>query len=569
MEKEHRLPEQERPWLAHYDPGVPHSIIYPEIPIPEMLARTAALHPARPATRFYGAGLSYSRIAELVDRFAGALHDLGVRQGDRVAIMLPNMPQFLIAFYATLRLGAVAVPTNPLYKERELSFQLADSGAETLIVLDRLYSTARRALPVTSVRRVICAGVQDFLPRAKATLYPLKARHDGVPLPRLRGANVHLMNELLKRARWDEPTVAAPADLAVLQYTGGTTGEPKAAMLTHRNLVANAMQVWHWRTAAETRSPIATLCVTPFFHVYGLTVGMNSSIYGGLTMLLLPRFIAADVLSTIRKYRPALFPGVPTMYLALASHPDVKPTDCACFDACISGSAALPLELQQAFERNTGGRVVEGYGLTEASPVTHCNPLARSRTGTIGVPYPDTDAAVMDPDTGAHLPPGSTGELIVRGPQVMQGYWNRPDEAARTFSDGWLRTGDIATMNAEGYFMILDRAKDVIIAGGFNIYPREVEEVLFAHPAVLEVAVCGVPDHYRGQTVKAFVVLKAGAQATGEELIQYCRERMATFKAPRIIEFCSDLPKSSVGKVLRRELAGRRSISDDDLSAVG
>lgn len=549
--------EPARPWLEHYDEGVPHSMAYPEIPLSEMLARTAAMYPRRAATRFYDATLSYRRLAELVDRFAGALHDLGVRQGDRVAIMLPNTPQFVIAFYATQRLGAIAVPTNPLYKERELAYQLADAGVETLIVLDRLYPTARRALPETPVRRVICSGVQDFLPRAKAAIYPLKTRRDGAPLPRLRGARVLQMRALLHHARWTAPTPATPDDVAVLQYTGGTTGLSKGAMLTHRNLVVNAVQVWNWRPNAdgEVADEQATLCVTPFFHVYGLTVGMNCSVYGGITMLLLPRFIVADVVAVVRKYKPQRFPGVPTMYLALANHPGITPSDCASLRVCISGSAPLPSEVQEAFQRATGGDVVEGYGLTEASPVTHSNPLGRRKPGTIGVPYPDTGAMIVDRASGKPVGPGLPGELVIRGPQVMRGYWNRPEETAQTLKDGWLYTGDIATMDQEGYFAILDRAKDVIIAGGFNVYPREVEEVLFTHPAVHEAAVCGVPDAYRGETVKAFVVLKEGAQAGEEEIIAYCRERMATFKAPRLVEFRATLPRSTVGKVLRRELA--------------
>ncbi len=545
---------EQRPWLAHYDADVPHHIEYPDITLPEMLAQSAAAYPRRVATRFYDAALTYGHLSALVDRFAGALHELGVRQGDRVAVMLPNVPQFPIAFYAILRLGAIAVPTNPLYKQHELTYQLNDAGARTLIVLDRLYATARRALPATEVRNVICTGVQDFLPRAKAMLYPLKSRHDGTPLPRLKGAGVLQMRQLLHHAPWREPTPATPDDIAVLQYTGGTTGTSKGAMLTHRNLVVNAVQVWHWKPVAPDAAD-ATLCVTPFFHVYGLTVGMNSSIYGGLPMLLLPRFIPADVLTVIRKYRPTRFPGVPTMYLALANYPGITPDDCASLRICISGSAPLPREVQESFKRAAGGEVVEGYGLTEASPVTHSNPLGRYKSGTVGVPYPDTEAAIVDRATGERLPPGQAGELIVRGPQVMRGYWNRPEETAQVLKDGWLFTGDIATMDTDGYFTILDRAKDLIIAGGFNIYPREVEEVLFTHPAVAEAAVCGVPDAYRGETVKAFIVLKDGAQAGEEEIITYCRERLATFKAPRQIEFRDSLPKTAVGKVLRRELA--------------
>lgn len=551
LDKDVSLPPY--PWYDHYDPGVPTHLTYPETLLPDLLAQTAQRFPKRVATRFFQATLSYARLNELVDRCATGLRSLGVQQGDRVALVLPNCPQFVITFYAVLRLGAIVVPTNPLYKEHELAHQLSDAGAETLIVLDRLYATSRRALPKTPVRRVITTGVQDFLPRHLAVLYPLKSRHDGTPLPRLKGARVLPLTTLLREPALTEPTPGSVDDVAILQYTGGTTGIAKGAMLTHRNLVANAMQsaAWYGRASDDEDS---ALCVTPFFHVYGLSVGMNASIYKGMTLLLLPRFVVADVVKAIRRYQPTAFPGVPTMYLALAEFPGITPQDCRSLRTCISGSAPLPAEVQQTFESATGGRVVEGYGLSEASPVTHCNPIQNRRSGTIGLPFPDTEARIVDRESGLPLPPGQPGELAIRGPQVMKGYWNRPDETALVLRDGWLYTGDIALMENDGYFRILDRAKDIIIAGGFNIYPREVEEVLFTHPAILEVAVRGVPDPYRGETVKAFVVLREGQSATTEEIIAYCRARLASFKAPHHVEFLSSLPRSSVGKVLRREL---------------
>ncbi|HWE62658.1 MAG TPA: long-chain fatty acid--CoA ligase [Chloroflexota bacterium] len=548
-------PVEDRPWLAYYDPGVPHSIEYPWVAVPELLAHAAAAHARRPATWFFGATISYRRLADLVDRFAGALYDCGVRQGDRVAIMLPNCPQFVIAFYATLRLGAVAVPTNPLYKTREVALQLADAGAETVIVLDLLYETVKHALPETSVRTTIVTGLQDFMPWWVARLYPLKLRRGGKRLPALQGEPVRQFRALLDHAPWSAPAPATPDSLAVLQYTGGTTGVPKGAMLTHRNLVANAVQAWHWQPAAIKRpGEGSNLCVTPFFHVYGLSAGMNTSIFGGVCMLLLPRFVASDVVAVIRKHRPSRFPGVPTMYLALAEHPGIKPADCSSLQMCISGSAPLQGSIQEAFREKAGGHVVEGYGLTEAAPVVLCNPLRRPRTGAAGVPFPDTHVAIVDRDTGKRLPPGMAGELMVRGPQVMRGYWHRPDETAAIFFDGWLRTGDIAAMDHEGYVTILDRAKDIIIASGFNIYPREVEEMLCTHPAVQEAAVVGVPDTYRGETVKAFLVLKSGAQATEREIIDYVRTRIAVFKAPTAVEFRTALPRTTIGKVMRRAL---------------
>lgn len=551
-------PASHKPWLRYYDPGVPTQIDYPSIPLADLPARAAATYPNRVASHFLGHTLTYAALSERVDRFAGALHDIGVRRGDRVAIMLPNCPQFVIAFYGVLRLGAVAVPTNPLYKEHEIAHQLADAGAETLVVLDILHATARKALPHAPVRHTIVTGIQDFLPPLKARLYPLMLRKKGTPLPHLRHAPVQHFMDMLTHEPWSTPTPTTPGDLAVLQYTGGTTGVSKGAMLTNRNLLANAIQTVHW-SPAEVKDKLQqrstyTLCVTPFFHVYGLTVGMNMSVYAGATMLLQPRFVVKDVLKAIRTCRPELFPGVPTMYLALANAPKLKRDDCASLKACISGSAPLPLEVQQAFEQKTGGHVVEGYGLTEAAPVAMSNPLGRPKIGTVGVPFPDTEAAILDQDTGLPLPQGEIGEIAIRGPQVMPGYWNRPDETDKVLKDGWLLTGDIGRMDEEGYFSIIDRKKDIIIAGGFNIYPREVEEALYEHPAVQEAAVAGVPDGYRGETVKAFIVLKPGMQTTEKDIIAFSRQHLAAFKAPTQVEFLEALPKTAIGKVLRREL---------------
>lgn len=555
QEAQSSLEPAAKPWTRYYDPGTPTTIDYPQVALPTLLSRSARTHPNRAAMRFLGGTTSYGRLASLVDRFASALRDLGVRKGDRVAIMLPNCPQFVIAFYGTLRLGAIAVPTNPLYKEHEIAHQLKDSGCETLITLDLLYATAKKALYGSPVRNTIITGVQDFLAPYKTLFYRQRVAKEGAPLPDLKGEPILRFAAMLKFQRFTDPTVASFDDVAILQYTGGTTGVSKGAVLTHRNLVCNAIQTRSW-SAGVPNDVSATLCVTPFFHVYGLTVGMNNTIYGGGTMLLIPRFTPSDMLAAVRKYRPKYFPGVPTMYMALANEPGIKPDDCASLDVCISGSAPLPREVQEAFETRTGGKVVEGYGLTEASPVVICNPLHRSKPGKIGLPFPDTEIKLVYRESEETVPPGEAGELLVRGPQVMQGYWNRPDETAKVLTgDGWLRTGDIGSMDEEGYVAILDRVKDIIIASGFNIYPREVEDVLFQHPAVAEAAVAGVPDDYRGETVKAFIVLKPGAAATEKEIISFTRDHLAAFKAPSFVEFRTDLPKTTVGKVLRRELA--------------
>ncbi len=556
-----------RPWLAHYAPSVPHTIEIPEEPLTWLLDEASRRYGANVAVEYYGTKLTYVQLEALANRFARALTRLGVGRGDRVSICLPNVPQFPIAFYGVLKAGAIAVPTNPLYTERELEHQLSDAGAKVAITLEQLYPTLAAVRHNTPVEHVILTSPADYLPPTLGALFRLKESvdrrrggHASVRPPRA-AAGFHDFKTLLGPAHdrrgyevFELPAPAAPGDVAVLQYTGGTTGIAKGAMLTHRNLLANAIQTWIWseQSAAE---PHASLCVAPFFHVYGLTVGMNTSILAGARMVLLPRFTIKDTLKAIARYQPDLFPGVPTMYLALAREAEQHKTDMRSVKVCISGSAPLPLEVQRRFEAVSPARVVEGYGLTEASPVTHCNPVfGDRRIGTIGLPLPNTDSAIINPDTGEFLPPDGHGEIVVRGPQVMAGYWNRPDETEKVLRDGWLRTGDLGYMSDNGYFTIEDRAKDLIIAGGFNIFPREVDEVLYAHPKVLEAAVVGVPDEYRGETVRAYIVVKPGEHVTAEELDAFCKERLAAYKVPKQYEFRDSLPKTLVGKVLRRTL---------------
>jgi long-chain acyl-CoA synthetase len=400
------------------------------------------------------------------------------------------------------------------------------------------------------------AGVGSALPRHLQPLYALKQRREGAHAVR-PGGIVHRFEDLAASSPLTVPPTADPDDVAVLQYTGGTTGIAKGAMLTHRNLIANALQAREWQshvTAANRIDDPVVLCAAPFFHVYGLTIGMNLAIVSGATMVLVPRFVPRDVARAAEKHHPQFFPGVPTMYTALADAGAGR-RQFGSIKICISGAAPLPGEVQDRFETVSGAQVVEGYGLTEAGPVTHCNPLGGGRRpGTVGVPFPDTDAMVTDPSTWEALPEGAVGELTVRGPQVMTGYWNRPEETAAVLRDGWLHTGDMAVMDEDGFFRIVERKKDVILASGFNVYPREVEEILYRHPSVKEAAVVGVPNAYRGETVKAVVVLHEGAPATEEELIAFCRRELAAFKAPTRVEFVDCLPRSPVGKVLRRSL---------------
>jgi len=545
----------ERPWLAAYDVDVRHSIEYPDESLDQMLDNAVREHGDSVAMLFMGRRTSYRQLGEQVDRFATGLIRAGFEPGERLALMLPNMPQFLVAFYGALRAGLTVVPTNPLYRPRELIHQLEDSGASAIVALPSMLATVLPAIESTAVRLVIVAQVSEALPWHLDLLFRLKTRGQSRAAKKLiRSSSVAVTSwKGVMAQRGAAPRSGKPGDIAVLQYTGGTTGASKGAMLTHRNLIANAMQVFQWQGKIPQR--VMTLCVAPFFHVYGLTVGMNGSVgvHGG--MLLVPRFEAEAIRKTICKYRPNLFPGIPTMYLALSALPGITSADFASLDICISGAAPLPAEVQNRFAKaSPSSRLVEGYGLTEAGPVTHCNPLNRTRPGSVGVPFPDTDAAIVALDGWNELPSDEVGEVIVRGPQVMLGYWQRPDETQRVMNDGWLRTGDLGYQDNEGYFYIVDRIKDVIIAGGYNIYPREIEEVLFRHAAVLEACVIGSRSEYRGETVKAFIVLRPAATATTDSIIGFCKEELAAYKVPTVVEFVDELPKSLVGKVLRRRL---------------
>jgi long-chain acyl-CoA synthetase len=557
------------PWLRFYEEGVPAHVEIPERPLTWLLDRTASRYPGHTAFIYYGTKLSYAQFSSYANRFAVGLQRLGVSKGDRVAIALPNIPQYAIAFYGALRAGAVVVPTNPLYTEREMQYQLADSGARVLVMLDSFYPVVRAIRKQTALEHVIITSPTDFLPPLLRTLYPLSLRgvkHLEPPLTEkeLRDdAILHLMHPMLESHTkggvelFHLPAPAASSDLAVLQYTGGTTGLSKGAMLTHRNLLANALQTRAWVPNARDGEEI-TLCVAPFFHSYGMTACMNLSIVAAATMVLLPRFKTKDVVKAIRQYHPTLFPGIPTMYIAIMREVGKHTDYLGSIKYCISGAAPLPAKVQQEFEMVTGGKLVEGYGLSEAGPVTHCNPLtSQCRNGSVGLPLPDVEAAILDQKTAEPVPVGEEGEIVVKGPNIMQGYWNREDETKNVFVNGWMRTGDLGRMDPEGYFYVIERAKDMIIAGGFNIYPREVEEVLFHHPAVSEASVTGVPDEYRGETVAAFVVLKPGFEAseqTRQDILALCKKELTSYKVPRILEFRTTLPKSLIGKVLRREL---------------
>jgi len=548
----------EKLWLQHYEPGVPHTLDYPDRPLHANLEETARKYPNATATIILNNKMTYRELNELVDRFAAALQQLGVKKGDRVAVYCANCPQFIIGYYGALRAGAIAVSFNPLYAAREVEHQLQDSGSETILVMSAFYPIVKQVRANTPLKRVIVTNIKEYFPALTKFLFTVaKEKKDGHRQDISGDANTYWLQDLLKSApAKPTPVEIKSDDTACLLYTGGTTGVPKGAELTNANLMSNAVMCRAWlHDIKEAQETVIT--ALPLYHSYGMTTCMNLSVLTAGAMLLIPnpRDIP-DLFKNVSKHRPTLFPGVPTMYVAFNNFPDIGKYDVSSIRACISGAAGLPVEVQTHFQELTGARLVEGYGLSEASPVTHANPVfGDNRIGTIGVPWPDTDSKIVDLETGKkELPAGEIGELIVQGPQVMKCYWQKPDETAIALRDGWLYTGDIAKMSDDGYFQIVDRKKDMIIAGGFNIYPRDVEEVLYEHPKIKEAVVAGIPDPYRGETVKAYCVLKEGETATEEEIREFCKGQMAKYKVPTAVEFRSELPKTIVGKILRRIL---------------
>jgi len=551
-----RIKEREKPWLKSWPEDVPQSIKYPEIPLFEFLERTATLYPRRIAINFYGKKITYRELKELTDRFTTALHDLGVKKGDRVGLFLPNIPQFVIAYYGALKAGATVSTISPAYRTQEVLFQVNDSETETMIVLDLLYPIVRKLWVKTTLKRVIIARMKTFMPRTKSFFGTLLGKVPSLKVK--RELDVYFFKELIEDYPPNPPRVEINPrnDLAALQYTGGTTGTPKGAMLTHYNLVSNAIMCFAWLHTNPAQEIVLT--VLPLFHVYGMTTSMNCPIYMAATMVMLPRFHVKEVLKTIEKHQVTVFFGVPTMYAILASYPEIDKYNLTSLKFCISGAASLSPEVQRKFMEKTGSVLIEGYGLTE-SPITHCNPLDPTlktvKTGSIGVPWPDTEAKIVDLKTGTRkLPAGKIGELVIKGPQVMKGYWRLPEETAKVLRDGWLYTGDVGRMDKDGYFYIVDRKKDIIQCKGYRIYPRELEKVLHEHPAVKLCAVVGKPDPVVGEIPKAFVVLKEGVRASEKEIIKFVRKRVAAQKAIREVEFRKELPRSPLGRILRRKL---------------
>jgi long-chain acyl-CoA synthetase len=560
-----------RPWHKHYDQGVPLHIDYPEISVIGMLEETVQKYPGSACTIFKGATITYQEMDALTDRLAAALAELGIKKGDRVGIFMPNTPQFVTAYFAIMKIGGIVVAINPLYSEREIEHQVNDAGIEIILVMSNFYKLIKKVQPKTKIRKLVVTNIKEALPPVLAILFSLTKEKKGGFRVELEQGDIWMKELIEKHKPEEKPTVeVSPDDPALFQYSGGTTGISKGAIALHRNLVANALQIRNWMPNAEDGKETMLMAI-PLFHVYGMVAGMLFAIRTGAGMVMVPNARdLKDVLGNIQKYEATIFPGVPTLYNAINNHPDVLAGKYKLdtIKACVSGSAPLMRETKEKFEALTGGKLFEGYGLSETPTATHCNPLfGENRTGSVGLPLPDVDARIVDLDDGVTvLPYGEIGEIVVKGPQVFKGYHNMPTETTNALREGWLYTGDIARMDEDGYFYIVDRKKELIKPGGYQVWPREVEEVIMENEKVLEVGVAGVPDPYRGETVKAWVVVKPGQSMTEEEVKLWCKDRMAKFKVPTQVEFRQELPKTTVGKILRRELVREHKASNPEAS---
>lgn len=563
---------EQRSWHAHYETGVPPSLEYTGETLVDMLEKTAQRFGDSRALIFLNCRMTYSELLDQASRLGRAMARLGIRPGQRVAIQLPTMPQTVIAYYAALMIGAEVVLTNPLYTLREIEHQWKDADCKLAIVADFIWDQKirdhRAKLPVENF---IIASIPEYLRFPLNVLAPFKLKKQDPPVwAKVKSQKgVHLFRKLIDATEEQAPRPDLDLEgIAVLQYTGGTTGVSKGAILTHGNLSANVQQINAWFTGLEPGREVILVCL-PLFHVFGMTVGMNWAVSTGAAMVLMPNPRDFDSLvNNIAKHRVTLFPGVPALFNGLNNYPGIEHFDVSSVKACFSGSAPIPIDVLERFEKLTGARIVEGFGMSETSPVATVNPLNGTRKiGTVGIAVSDTDLKVVDPsDPSIDMPVGKEGELVLRGPQVTRGYWNRQDETDETIIDGWLHTGDLAVLDEDGYVRIVGRKKDMISAGGFKVFPDEVDAVLMAHSHILEAATIGVPDERRGETVKSFIVLQPGKQLTSEEVEAHCRKELASYKIPREIEFLDELPKSSVMKVLRRKLRDREVAASSDSS---
>lgn len=566
-----------KPWLSQYENGVPSELSFEKGLLPDFLERSAKDFPNRSALNFEGYKITYKELNEMVNRFSAHLYSFGIRKGDAVAILLPNLISCVVCYYAIIRIGGIAVMNNPLYSDRELEHQFNDSRAKVLITLDLLANRMIDLRPGTNIKQIIHATIGDFLPPIKKVLFRLFGKGKKLSASVKEAENLYSFKDLMKKSIPLAPKATLSADdVAMYQYTGGTTGVSKGVMLTHKNLSNHVQQLKSWLPKFEAGKEVM-LGALPFFHVFGLTVCMNFSILMGWENVIVAKPQASNLIKAISSYRPTFAPLVPTMYINILNDPGVEKADMTSIKACFSGSAPMPVEVIKEFEEKTGSVIIEGYGLTESSPIVSVNPFSGIRKpGSIGIPFPNTQVRIVDIEDGnTDVAPGECGELLVKGPQVMKGYWNKLKETNQTLKDGWLHTGDVAKMDEDGYFYIVDRIKELIISGGYNVYPRDIEEVIYSHPDVIEAAVIGIPHQSRGEAAKVFAVLKQGKNMTQKELIDFCSGKLAKYKLPTKVEFRESLPKSAVGKILKRVLKEEelknlkmKNIKNDELSEM-
>ena len=546
-------------WLNRYPEGVDWHQRFTPAPLHQLLDEAVAKYAARPCTNFLGKVLSYGEIARQVDRATAGLQRLGVKKGSKVGLLMPNCPTFIVYYFATLKAGGTVVNYNPLYTLEELSFQVKDSETELMVTLDLklLFDKVEGLMQAGTLKRAIVASFPALLPGAKSVLFKLfKGKDLAHPTKSTVAGNLSADAEVRNNdGRYDTPTIDASADVAVLQYTGGTTGTPKGAMLTHANVAINCRQGAAWATHLVQGNE-RVLAALPFFHVFAMTAVMNFALAYGAEIVIMPRFVLDDAMKLIDKTKPSVMPGVPTMFIAMLNHPKLASFDLSSLKFCLSGGAPLPVDVKQKFERLTGCKLVEGYGLSEASPSVTCNPLEGPvKEGSIGQPLPGTVVSLRDlADPTREVPRGEKGEICVKGPQVMKGYWKRPEETANQFIGDFLRTGDVGVMDEDGFIFIVDRIKDLIICSGYNVYPRRIEEAIYEHPAVEEVTVIGINDGYRGEAPKAFIKLKAGAAATEADIRKHLEAKISKIEMPVEIEFRDALPKTMIGKLSKKEL---------------
>jgi long-chain acyl-CoA synthetase len=557
-----------KPWLKHYDEGVPHSLQpYPQKTLLDIVNETTSQRPDHPALLFKGSVMSYAQLDQLSNAFAGALIKMGVKKGDRVVLLLPNTPQLVLALLGTWKAGGIAVPMNALYTEHELEFAFEECGAETVLVMTRYYNKVKAVQARTGIRNVIATNIKEYLPPALRLLFTLlKEKKEGDRIS-LQPGDVWLRDVLRKHAGASRPQVnVLPDDPAIMLFSGGTTGTPKIAIGTHQSLLITGMQLHAWFANMLEDWHDVIMLNMPLFHVYGMAGVFPTGLVSRASLAVVPNpRDMEDMLAIIKKTKPAFLPGVPTLFNALLNHPKVQAgkVSLKSLKLNISGAAPLMIETKQRFEKATGGRIIEGFGMTESMMATITTPtLGLYKPGAVGIPVPDVELRVVDADDEeTELPPGQVGEFILRAPQLMKEYWGKPAETAHTIRDGWLHTGDLGYLDEDGYMFIVDRKKDVIKTSGFQVWPREVEEVIASYPAVAEVAVAGIPDPYQIEAVKAWVVLRAGQTACAEELREFCRQKLTGYKIPKQVQFLESLPKTTVGKVLKRELVAREEVS--------